>query len=69
MIHLGISYGHTATVATLNNGILENCVSEERFNRLKNSCGFPWMAYQWVLDQIAGGGGRGISPSTFFKKA
>ena len=41
MYHLGISYGHNATVAVIADGRLIFCQSEERLDRVKNSAGFP----------------------------
>jgi len=41
MYHLGISYGHNATVAVIADGKLIFCQSEERLDRVKNSSGFP----------------------------
>ena len=38
---LGIYFGHNATVGLMQNGRVIFCQSEERFNRLKNSTGFP----------------------------
>ncbi|MEK7498450.1 MAG: carbamoyltransferase N-terminal domain-containing protein, partial [Patescibacteria group bacterium] len=38
---LGIYFGHNATVGLMQNGKVIFCQSEERFNRLKNSTGFP----------------------------
>jgi carbamoyltransferase len=45
---LGIHYGHNATVAFLENGKLVFAMSEERFNRLKNSNGFPHLTLEHV---------------------
>jgi carbamoyltransferase len=41
MYHLGISYGHNATVAVIADGRLTFCQSEERLDRVKSSAGFP----------------------------
>src|SRR5689334_18355444 len=41
MAYLGICYGHNATIAVVKDGQLVFCQSEERFNRIKNSTGFP----------------------------
>ena len=45
---LGIHYGHNATVALVKDGVLVFAMSEERFNRLKNSNGFPRLTLQHV---------------------
>ncbi len=45
---LGIHYGHNATVAYLENGQIKSCVSEERFNRLKNSTGWPKLSLDYI---------------------
>lgn len=45
---LGIHYGHNATVALVKDGQLVFCMSEERFNRLKNSNGFPRLTLEHV---------------------
>jgi carbamoyltransferase len=45
---LGIHYGHNATVAYIKDGKLEFAMSEERFNRLKNSNGFPVLTLDYV---------------------
>lgn len=46
---LGIYYGHNATAALLKNGVVVACVSEERFNGIKNYLGFPEQSIRWVL--------------------
>lgn len=51
-IQLGIHYGHNATVAVVADGELIFCQSEERFNRLKNSTGFPKRTLEYVYDNI-----------------
>ena len=45
---LGIHYGHNATVALMQEGEVEFACSEERFNRLKNSKGFPSLTLEYV---------------------
>lgn len=45
---LGIHYGHNATIAYIKDGKLEFAMSEERFNRLKNSNGFPVLTLEYV---------------------
>jgi len=52
MIHLGICYGHNATVAVIKNGELIFCQSEERLNRLKNSTGFPVQTLDYIYRHI-----------------
>lgn len=46
---LGIYYGHNATAALLKDGVLTACVSEERFNGIKNYLGFPEQSIDWLL--------------------
>ncbi|MEW6314513.1 MAG: carbamoyltransferase C-terminal domain-containing protein [Pseudomonadota bacterium] len=50
---LGINYGHNATISLMENGKLTFCQSEERFNRLKNSTGFPEMTLAYIYNNIA----------------
>ncbi|HUA50764.1 MAG TPA: carbamoyltransferase C-terminal domain-containing protein [Candidatus Sulfotelmatobacter sp.] len=50
--HLGISYGHNATVAVIADGRLIFCQSEERLNRIKNSTGFPWETLAHVYRHV-----------------
>jgi carbamoyltransferase len=45
---MGIHYGHNATACLIQNGKVACCVSEERFNRIKNSTGFPFMAIEYI---------------------
>lgn len=52
MIHLGIHYGHNATVAVVQDGKLIFCQSEERLNRIKNSTGFPTRTLDYVYTNI-----------------
>jgi carbamoyltransferase len=52
MFHLGIAYGHNATVAVVNDGELVFCQSEERRNRIKNSTGFPEQTLGHVYERI-----------------
>lgn len=49
---LGIHYGHNATIALVQNGKLTFAVSEERFNRLKNSKGFPVLTLDYIYKNI-----------------
>lgn len=51
-VYLGIHYGHNATVAVVQEGELVFCQSEERFNRIKNSTGFPRETLKYVYDNI-----------------
>lgn len=46
---LGVYTGHTATAALLKDGKIIACVSEERFNGVKNYLGFPKEAIRWCL--------------------
>ena len=52
MYHLGIAYGHNATIAVVRDGELVFCQSEERRNRIKNSTGFPDQTLAHVYDRI-----------------
>lgn len=54
MIHMGVAYGHCATVALVADGALIFCQSEERLNRLKGSCGFPDQTFELALRMIGG---------------
>ena len=56
---LGIYNGHTATAALLKDGAVVACVSEERFNGIKNYLGFPEKSIQWVLS-FAGIAGKDL---------
>lgn len=47
---LGIYNGHTGTAALLKNGEIIACVSEERFNGVKNYLGFPERSIEWCLN-------------------
>lgn len=49
---LGIHYGHNATVALVQNGKLVFAMSEERFNRLKNSNGMPVQVLEYVYNNF-----------------
>nr|WP_321404160.1 carbamoyltransferase C-terminal domain-containing protein [uncultured Desulfobacter sp.] len=51
-IHLGIHYGHNATVAVVENGRLIFCQSEERLNRIKNTTGFPRQTIDYIYHNI-----------------
>lgn len=52
MFHLGICYGHNATIAVIKDGKLVFCQSEERLNRIKNSTGFPRQTLAYVYEKI-----------------
>ncbi len=49
MYILGVYTGHTGTAALLKDGRIISCVSEERFNGIKNYLGFPKEAIKWCL--------------------
>lgn len=51
-VHIGICYGHNATVAVIRDGKLVFCQSEERLNRIKNSTGFPKQTLKHVYKNI-----------------
>ena len=48
--YIGLSIGHNATAALLRDGKVLACVSEERFNRIKNYAGFPERALRHFLE-------------------
>lgn len=50
MYILGISPDHNATAALLKDGKVIACVSEERFNRVKNYFGIPKKSIEFCLD-------------------
>ncbi len=50
MYILGIHLGHNSTAALLKEGKVIGCVSEERFTRNKNECGFPYQSVKWLLE-------------------
>jgi carbamoyltransferase len=52
MVHLGICYGHNATVAVIRDGRLIFCQSEERLNRIKNSTGFPRKTLAYLYEHV-----------------
>ena len=49
---LAVHFGHNATVALVQAGTLVFAMSEERFNRLKNSNGMPVMALDYVYKNL-----------------
>src|SRR5689334_7650139 len=53
MIVLGISETHCATAALLRDGRVIGCASEERFTRLKNDAGYPRLAIDALLRELA----------------
>ncbi len=53
MIVLGISETHCATAAVLRDGEIVGCASEERFSRLKNDAGYPRLAVDALLKELA----------------
>lgn len=65
MIHLGICYGHNATVAVFKDGELIFCQSEERLNRIKNSTGFPRKTLDYVYSSICSP--EEVSSATLFQ--
>lgn len=66
MIHLGICYGHNATVAVVQNGRLVFCQSEERLNRIKNSTGFPRRTLEYVYQNVCKR--EEVTSATLFEK-
>jgi carbamoyltransferase len=53
-IIISIHFGHNATVGLLQGDEITDCVSEERFNRVKNSTGFPTLALEYILKKAGG---------------
>ncbi len=49
MYVLGIHDSHNSTACLLKDGKIESCVSEERFNRIKNYTGIPIESIKFVL--------------------
>lgn len=47
---LGIGITHNSTACLLKNGEIVACVSEERFNRIKNVTTFPALSIKYVLE-------------------
>lgn len=52
MLILGIHFGHNATAVLLKDGEILGCVSEERFNGIKNYTGFPHKSIEYLLDEF-----------------
>ena len=50
---LGIVYEHDATVCLMEDGKVTFCQGEERFNRIKESHGFPVQTLRYVYEHIA----------------
>src|SRR5436309_1622297 len=53
VIVLGISETHCATATVLRDGAIVGCASEERFSRLKNDAGYPRVAIDALLRELA----------------
>jgi len=68
LITLGIHDGHNATAALMVEGRVVACVSEERFTRLKNDCGYPQRAVEYCLS-VAGIMGSGLDKVCFATSA
>lgn len=49
---LGVHYGHNATLCLMQGGTVTFCQSEERFNRIKNTVGFPVMTLEYLYKNI-----------------
>jgi len=67
MIHLGVCYGHNATVAVIRDGQLVFCQSEERLNRIKNSTGFPVQTIDYVYRHVCKP--EDVASATLFEKS
>lgn len=50
---ISIHFGHNATVALMQDGKITDCISEERFNRIKNSTGFPTLALEYIKSKTS----------------
>jgi carbamoyltransferase len=50
MYILGLNIGHNATACLLKDGKIVNCVSEERFSRIKNHSGIPFSSIKYILE-------------------
>ncbi len=48
---LAIYPGHCSTVAYLKDGEIVDCISEEKFNNIKNSMAFPIKSINWILEK------------------
>lgn len=48
---LGINEGHNCSACILINGEVVGAVSEERFSRIKNDCGYPKKSIEFCLNQ------------------
>ncbi|MEK7611529.1 MAG: carbamoyltransferase C-terminal domain-containing protein [Patescibacteria group bacterium] len=48
---LGVYYGHTSTAALLVDGVITDCVSEERFTNVKNQSGLPKNSITYILQK------------------
>ena len=49
---IGITHCHNATISLLKDNNLCFCQSEERFNRIKNSTGFPYKTLEYLYQNI-----------------
>ncbi len=67
MIHIGVCYGHNATVAVIRDGVLVFCQSEERLNRIKNSTGFPALTLEHVYKHVVDR--EEVRSATLFQKS
>ena len=67
MYHLGICYGHNATVAVVKDGTLIFCQSEERLNRIKNSTGFPRLTLDHIYSHVCKP--EDVSSATLFERS
>lgn len=47
---LGIMHGHNSSACLLNEGVVSGCVSEERYDRKKNSTEFPINSVNYLLN-------------------
>lgn len=46
---LGLNIGHNATACLLTDGKIVECVSEERFSRIKNHSGIPFRSIEYLM--------------------
>jgi carbamoyltransferase len=54
MIHLGVAFGHNATVAVIEDGRVVFCQSEERLTRVKNAMGIPLLTLEHAYRLVGG---------------
>lgn len=58
MIVISVPLGHNATALLMQNGVVKNVVSQERFDNVQNSSAFPGPAIHWLAHPHDGWRGR-----------